>query len=261
MSPVSDLYLSTRIESHKRCIFYSQACIDMHRKAYEHSIQVGNITVATMHKQFLIVRLLHAGMNLQELRDEIQHELKMAEQYFPMLRLKLNVYYKAVLTLIGDESYQDHPTKSNESVFDQNPAFVLSGMVTMTYLGYHERVKHMGKSWESLRGKNELAAIVFRGIYVSFYYALSCICLQRKKNLKKKRAPEEIKHSLDVLKKAAEYSKWNFANKLALVLAERYSLTENKDAENQYAVAITRSKLSHFVHEEGLGENCLLVNQ
>jgi hypothetical protein len=75
---------------------------------------------------------------------------------------------------------------------------------------------------------------------------------QRKKNLKTNRPKESVTKWLDVVKKAAECSKWNFQNKFNLLLAEKLSIAkDNKKAEAKYAAAIETAHSSNFIHEEG----------
>eukprot|EP00970_Alexandrium_tamarense_P014649 scaffold4223_cov122-Alexandrium_tamarense.AAC.2 len=60
-------------------------------------------------------------------------------------------------------------------------------------------------------------------------------------------------HSINVLRKAAEDSKWNWQNKVALLEAELFSSENNfADAKVAYNSAIALSRSSKFVHEEGL---------
>jgi hypothetical protein len=119
----------------------------MHRKAYNIGLQVGNVSIAALHKQFLVARELHAGTNLVELKEELDLDIKMSEHHdsFTVLGMKLNIYYKAVLTLIGEEASSMNNNLDGDSVYDQEPAFILTTMMTLTYLGYYERAKHLAK--------------------------------------------------------------------------------------------------------------------
>lgn len=233
----------------------------MHRKAYDIGQQVGNISMASLHKQFLIARELHSGTNLMQLKDDLDMDIKMSEHVysFPMLAMKLRVYFDAVLTLVGEESSVRLPQPNENAAFDQEPAFVLTKMMTLTYLGYYERVKHMYKRWETLSGDNQSKIMIsFRGLYVHFYYGLSAILIQKKKVGASKRSRQITGKWLEVLDNAAKCSPWNFRNKAALVRAEKLSLeTRNKEAEKHYHEAISSAHTSKFVHEEGLGKNPL----
>ena len=55
-----------------------QACIEMHRRAYELGMQLGNVSISAFHKSFVITRELHAGTNLLSLKEEIEFDMKMA---------------------------------------------------------------------------------------------------------------------------------------------------------------------------------------
>lgn len=235
-----------------------QACVDMHCKAYDVGQQVGNISIAALHKQFLIARQLHSGTNLIQMKDNLDMDIKMLEHVysFPMLAMKLRVYYDAVLTLIGDESSSTPTELSGGTVFDQEPARVLTSMMTSTYLGHYERVKHLYKKWESLNDENQSKQMIgFRSVYINFYYGLSAILLQKKKKSTSKRSREVTNRWLEVLNSAAACSPWNFGNKAKLLQAEKLSLSmKNTEAEELYDVAVSLAHSSKFVHEEGLGK-------
>jgi hypothetical protein len=228
----------------------------MHRKGYEIGLQVGNTSFAALHKGFRIARELHSGTNLLELKEELDLDIKMAEQIhaFPVLGMKIQIYYKAVLTLIGDESSNSHSNLDGDLIFDQEAANVWTSMMTLTYLGFYERAKHMAKRWELLSGENQSKKMIsFRDLYVCFYYGVASIGLQRKKYSKSTRTREITNKWLEGLQNAAKCSKWNFLNKASLLLAEKLSLNaRNSEAEEQYDIAINASRSSNFIHEEGL---------
>ena len=161
--------------------------------------------------------------------------------------MKLHYYYKAVLTLIGEQS-------SSLSHHDQELAYVESKMMWLVYLGFYDRARHMAVRWKRLHKDNEskkIAVSSLREIYANFYYGLSDIALRRQKNVKRRKLPE--KEWLNVVINAAECSEWNFQNKASLLLAEKLSSSsKHEKAEVHYMKAIEESRSSHFVHEEGL---------
>jgi hypothetical protein len=234
----------------------------MHRTAHEISLQVGNTSIAALHKQFLIVRQLHAGYNLESLKETIKDELKMAEltDNFPMLRSKLQIYKDAILDLIGDESVQHHFEESDASIYDKDLAYIVSRMMSLTYLGFYERARFLFSRWQLTSGENESKMISFRSVYVCFYFGLTLFGLQRQR---KKGKSTQIKESpelwLDTVEHAAELSEWNFRNKVSLLLAEKYSLSKsNTKAEEMYSLAIAGAQSSKFIQEEALGAKTLL---
>jgi len=242
-----------------------QACIDMHRRACEIGLKVGDTSIAALHQQFLIVRQLYAGTNLLALKKELEHEIKVTDHYYdgyPVLVMKLHSYYKTVLLLIGTETLSSLELydEDGKEVYDKQPAYVMSRIITLTFLGHYERVKHIIKRWELAKGENESKAMIsYRGIYLCFYRVLAATGLARSRKLKSTNEnatrikEKSIIQSIDAVQKAAELSEWNFRNKASLLLAEKYSLSlKNVDAERQYNDAIEQSKASSFVHEEGL---------
>jgi hypothetical protein len=231
-----------------------QACIDMHRRAWEIGMQIGNVALVTLHKHSLIVRSLHAGTNLMTVNEEIERELKMARHYsFPHIWTKLSYYQETVLTLIGDESTSVHPqlddTGYDALLFEHQMSYFFSRVIMSTYLGYWDRVKRMAEKWESLRGVNN-KLINLRSVYMSVFHGLALIALRRRKNSKKL---PDINRFLAVVSNAASCSEWNFENKASLLKAEMLSFCcENSKAEVEYDAAITSARSSKFIHEEGL---------
>ena len=62
-----------------------------------------------------------------------------------------------------------------------------------------------------------------------------------------------FKDTIAMLKPAAELSPWNFRNKVHLLEAQMFSFDErNVEARASYAAAITTSRASRFIHEQGL---------
>lgn len=135
--------------------------MDMHRKGHEIALQVGNTSIAALQKQFLIARQIYAGTNLLDLKEELEYEIKFSERYcaFPMLGMKLQVHYDSVLTLIGEESSNPSKKQERESAYDQVQAYMYSRIMSLSYLGYYERVVHMAKQWTKLNGDNETKLI------------------------------------------------------------------------------------------------------
>ena len=233
----------------------AQACIDMHRKAHGISLQAGKPSIAALHKQFLIARELHAGTNLQNLKEEIEIELKTTEHIysFPMLGMKLRIYHKAVVALIGEIPSGDLEQPEEEGFFDKEMAHVLTEMVSLTFLGFYERAKHIFDKWEEENGDDESNKILnFRGTCIYYYYGLSAIGLHRRKS-KTKRSRKITNKWFQYLQNASDYSTWNFKNKASLLLAEKLSLaTKSDEAKIQYDLAIRSAESSKFVHEQGL---------
>ena len=238
----------------------------MHEKAYSIAQYIGNQTLACTHKQFLLVRRLYAGESLPELREDLENGMNS----FPLLGIKGQSHLKTISMLIGDEPLSEESDEGSNSVpFDHYyHGFFVNKMMRFIYLGLYERANYTARCWERAISKNTafinhngfditfLLSVDYRTVYVNFYWVIASIgCQRKRKTTKKERAPESAYRSIDIVKKAFECSKWNWANKLSLLMAEKYSFTQNnRMAAVQYDAAINASKSSHFVHEEGLGE-------
>ena len=92
--------------------------------------------------------------------------------------------------------------------------YILWRAITLTYLGYFEKVKHMIDSWESKISTNWFNSLRLRNVYIYFFYGIASIGLRRRKNLKI--LPKNMKKMLRVLENAAGLSEWNFRNKACL---------------------------------------------
>ena len=211
-----------------------QAVIDMHRKAADIGVQAGNLSVAAFHKMFYVNRHFHAGTNLVQMKEKLEHEFKV-EQYhnsFPILLMHLNLFHKAVRRLIGCEGTTGVSLDPKPDVFDNEHSFIMIEMACLTYKGHYERVKYMGKRWSELEGKNgkHFSFRYVRSVYVHFYWALSSLVIAQKKKIvaerKKKPYWPEIDRLISVVKNAADFSSWNFGNKYTLLMAEKHSLYE-----------------------------------
>ena len=203
-----------------------QAVIDMHHKAFGIGYQVGNVSVAALHKMFYVIRKFYVGSNLVQLKEELEHEL-MSEEYHcssPILSMKLNLFYNAVLRLISGDEITSLPQEPE--VYDGELSFVAIEMVHLTYKGHFERVIHMGKRWSRVGDDS----VNLRSIYVHFYWALSSLVIARNRKIvterKKKPNWPEINRLILIVKNAADFSSWNFGNKYMLLMAEKHSLYE-----------------------------------
>ncbi|KAL7478293.1 hypothetical protein ACHAW6_004062, partial [Cyclotella cf. meneghiniana] len=226
-----------------------QVCIEMHRMAYDIGLQVGNISIAALHKLFMIFEQLHSGKNLQSLKQELEREMKMAEHYcsFPVVGTKLQAYYEAVSALIGEKSRDlSHQHKNSET---RMLAYSYGQIMASTFLGHFERAKHMATVLEESRCNNQ--GIILIDVYVRFYHGLASIALQRRR--KWRNPPKNTEKLIEVVQNASVCSEWNFKNKVSLLMAEKFSLClQDSEAEVEYDVAISAAQSSKFIHEEGL---------
>ena len=255
-----------------------QACVEMHRQAYDVGLQTGNLSIAGMHKTFAIARGFYTGVNLVRIKDEIDCVSKSQEYYGSMsvAGVKLGVQNMIVKCLIDGES---SGTKSEDGS-DNDPTVVYAQMIISVYCGYFERAKHLAKRWEKIRVTNSFKTILsFRLVYVNFYWGLASLVVARRKATKL----SDIDRFISIVENEAGFCMWNFRNKVALLKALRHSLcSQNTEAEGKlpftlvlldmwilsyyclhircflhsteatFQSAVELSQTSKFVHEEGL---------
>ena len=231
----------------------------MHQKAYENAQLLGNHSYASLHKQYLVVRRLHAGVCLPELRDELEHIIK-TNQYnksFRVLEMKARFYHETVSMLIGDTPLvEDSNGSDDDALYDRDQAYYASQMIRLVFLGSYGRAKYQSSRWEdSTRNTTAQQRNPVNSTYAYFFQCIAIIGCQKSKNLKGSNLPASVEHCINTVKRAFECSQWNWKNKLCLLLAERHSYRRNDTfAQIQYKAAIEASQESHFIHEEGLGK-------
>ena len=251
-----------------------QACVEMHRQAYDVGLQTGNLSIAGMHKTFAIAREFYTGVNLVRIKDEIECVSKSQEYYGSMsvAGVKLGVQNMVVKCLIDGES---SGTKSEDGS-DNDPTVVYAQMIISVYCGYFERAKHLAKRWEKIHCKEIFS---LRVVFVQFYWGLASLVVARRKATKQ--VLSDIDRYISIVENAAGFCMWNFRNKVALLKALRHSLrSQNAEAEGEisihivfflkygffltivdhcfhfteatFQIAVDLSQASKFVHEEGL---------
>jgi hypothetical protein len=101
-----------------------QSVIEMHQKAGEVSCQIGNLSMAALHKMFQVAREFHAGTNLLKMKIALERDIKEEEYHesFPFLGRKLSLHHQAVTTLIWGSQPPDLGDRSDGSLWDSEPS-------------------------------------------------------------------------------------------------------------------------------------------
>lgn len=210
-----------------------QAVIEMHCKAGEIGRQIGNLSIAALHKTFQVAREFYAGTNLLKWKADIERDLKGEEYHesFPFLGRRLTLYHQAVSALIGGSQPPSLVERSDGSLWDSEPSVscnlnislsnrcqhqsqlltsvnqcLLIEMACLTYRGYFERVHHMGKLWERNHDAQQSEQFYLRRIYVYFYYGLAALSVSRRK----KKQGSNVDRMISIVENAACYNSWNY---------------------------------------------------
>eukprot|EP00804_Cyclotella_cryptica_P019625 CCRYP_013989-RA/>CCRYP_013989-RA protein AED:0.06 eAED:0.06 QI:199/1/1/1/0.75/0.6/5/431/1198 len=229
-----------------------QACADMHRRASELAMNLGNNLMASFNMSVMLHRSLYGGSNLETLKVEIESHWILAKQHsLQMLEYILKVYGEVVIWLIGNCSPVTNNVLSDLDVPEYEEISFMYQMFLSLFLGHMERVIFMAKKWESLDIQLRMKEPV-RFIYNTFISGLASACWYRK-GRQKAQLRENVRKSLAILKDAAELSKWNFQNKFNLLNAMNLSNQEkNAQSSKEFNIAIIAARSSKFHHEEGL---------
>ena len=229
-----------------------QAQVAMCQHAHDIGMQSGNLFKAGLILGTIMVRSIYAGTNLQDLKRDIHLHLKSAKQHSQqLLHSHLSIEYEVVTRLIGDEKVESTSDLESESPVLDILKFTLEMMASF-YLGHAERVHHKSKLWEGFSGFHRWK-VPLGSIYVAFFSGLASFRLYIQGKLKSQRHVETLAKSLSILEKASTFSEWNYKNK-ALLLKAAYLTVTGKilEAEREFNAAISASRASKFVHEEGL---------
>jgi len=229
-----------------------QACVDMHLRASELAMNLGNNLMASFNISVMLHRSLYGGRNLEDLKMEIESHWILAKQHsLQMLEYILKVYGEVVLSLIGNCSAVTNNVLSDLDVPEYEEISFMYQMFSSLFLGHMERVLFMAKKWESLDIQLKMKEPI-RFIYNMFISGLASACWYHK-GRQKMQLRDNVKKSLEILKDAAELSKWNFQNKFNLLNAMDLSNQgKNVQSSKEFNIAIMAARSSKFHHEEGL---------
>ncbi|KAL7518793.1 hypothetical protein ACHAWX_003598 [Stephanocyclus meneghinianus] len=232
-----------------------QACLDMLRRGYEMAMQAGNLSDAAFHKIFMLSQCMKTGMNLLDLKEDIDTELSLSthrSQTFMVMRLRC--YRETILTLIGETS-TGHSALFSDEDLTSKPNLIetqcLDELMCSAYLGSPEQYHCLSKLYVESPQAHRRSSIPQRSFYAAFYFGIFVASMYRKKSDAK--LLSKLDDSIFIVATAVEFSEWNFKNKLALLRAEFASLEGYGDeAEDQYDISIAAARSSKLIHEEGL---------
>jgi hypothetical protein len=223
----------------------AQAVADMHTQACEIALRSGDKAMFANHKYFLFTRQVHSGKyfcdrgsplifeynlnawhrkttgtNLHLLKEELELVLKTTTQNtWPVLGMRLHLKMIRALTEGSSSTLEE---KEDESIPTLYLQILFHQMIVNTYIGYFDRVKHLAEKFSSLSNDFK-KTFNLRHMYVAFYYALSILVTRRNKKTNAKKLPKEFDQMLGIVADASTLSRWNFENKITLLLAEQLS--------------------------------------
>lgn len=231
-----------------------QACVDMHLQASELAMNLGDNLMASFNISIMLHRSLYGGKNLEDLKTEIESHTLLAKQHsLKQLEHNLKVYRGVVFSLLGNSpsDFQIANYLSDLDVPEYEDISFMYQMFSSLFLGHMERVNYMAKKWGTFDNQLKMKEPV-RFIYTTFIIGLASACWYRKATYKQQLA-DNVKKSLSILKGAADFSKWNFQNKVHLLSAMDLSnMDKNLEASCEFNTAIAAAHASKFHHEEGL---------
>jgi ATP-dependent RNA helicase DDX31/DBP7 len=245
-----------------------QECEFMHARGREIALQAGSLHIASLNLMAMISRALQGGKNLLVLKEEVELELKKAENSNEEMAVQLKnsasmtidipgllIFQRLVGTLIDGESTSNEPQSQQGTIMLD---ILHQGLVMSTvYFGMYEETLENAKKIQTRS--------LFAVLYSAFYTGIASTRLARE--MKSGDLIGSAKASLLKLESALECSEWNFSNKVSLLRAELASVEgECVMAQQHFDAAINASISSKFIHEEALacelaGMHCRSNNQ
>jgi len=247
-----------------------QECSDNLRKGFEVGMSSGDSAVNAFYNSMHLSRIaLLSGENLSAILKEIDYHLEVMMRFCNKVSMPHVQAYRETISILIDkgESTGPNPKRnyacpyipSRIEKMDSNSIYALRNKENVYinrtmqsfWLGYSQRCYHYATKALEMQflGRHNRCLILF-------YAALNAFRGVKNTNgngsqFTKLRAL--YKDAMLALRTAKELSPWNFSNKVHILEAEMYSFErKGKDAISSYAAAITSSRSSNYVHEEGL---------
>jgi len=228
-----------------------QSCDDMLEKGFQNGMSNGDTFSAFFCANHHIRLSLIGGANLQSLLRDTdyylnivgQHDNTVSKRYFLIFR-------ETISTLInkGSPRKGNGEAESNETLCNIRHSETVNFHKALQsfWLGYAERSHHYVTKLLQISGCGRHHRYI-----ITFYHGVASFSLlKRQRTSKLRQIPKE---AIATLKTAAQYSKWNYGNKVYLLEAELASYEgRNEEAKSSYAAAILASRSSKFIHEQGL---------
>ena len=219
-------------------------------------------TFAFYNSMHLIRVALLGGENLSTLLKETDYHLEVMTRFRSKLSVTFLSAYRETISMLIDKGQSTGPkisyakleeTMASNAVYAQRheETVYVSRTFQSFWMGYSERCHHYAKKSLEMKllGRHNKLTILF-------YAALNAFRGVKNSNgngsqfLKVRTL---YKDAISALRPAAELSPWNFRNKVDILNAEMYSLERKyQDAKSSYDAAITSSRSSSYVHEQGL---------
>jgi len=240
-----------------------QVCSANLRKGFKVGMSAGDSATDAFYNSIHLIRItLLSGENLPALLEETDYHLEAMTRLHNKVSIPYLLAYRETIAMLIDKG-ESTGAKQNygklEEEIEPNAVYAMRHKETLFlnralqsfWLGYTQRCHHYAKkSLEmQLLGRHNRLVILF-------YAALNAF--RGVKNVNGNgsqfvKVRNLYKDAINALRTAKKLSPWNFSNKVFLLEAEMYSFErKGPEARLSYAAAITSSRSSGYVHEQGL---------
>merc|ERR1712194_271421 len=219
-----------------------QYIADSLRSGFECGIASGDTSNGLINAGVHLSKCLIAGTNLASLLKRTNYYLEVTKTHDNNMAKKcFSLFRDTISILMGKEC------SNCQEELDNHQGAAYRKAVRAFWIGHHERSHHFAERIVN----GIIPGYRNHRIQVIHYYGLNPFkVVRRTGGLKGKHIPRK---ALKMLKEAADYSEWNFRNKVHLLEAQICSCDErNEKAKVSYAAAILSARRSGFVHEQGL---------
>jgi len=236
-----------------------QNCTKHLRKGFEVGMSSGS-KIALYNSLIFVKLAIFSGENLQALLIEVDYCIEVIERLQHKFVLPYLFEYRDTISTLIDKGRSTKPhacplesasgDEDKEGCKREEGAFMNRALQAF-WLGHSTRCDHYAKKATLLQSNHQQNKLV-----MIFYSAINSFRGVRNKNGTGSsfcKVKDIFRDAIAALKPAAELSAWNFRNKVFLLEAEMLSFEkENDEANSLYQAAISSSRSSRFVHEQGL---------
>mmetsp|Transcript_3060 Transcript_3060/g.6785 ORF Transcript_3060/g.6785 Transcript_3060/m.6785 type:complete len:560 (-) Transcript_3060:69-1748(-) len=240
-----------------------QICSANLRKGFEVGMSAGDSATDAFYNSMHLFRItLLSGENLPALLEETDYHLEAMTRLRNKVSMPYLLAYRETFAMLIDKG-ESTGAKQNYGELEENiesnaiyaqrhkETLFVNRTLQSFWLGYTQRCHHYAKKLLEMQllGRHNKLVILF-------YAALNAFRGVKNTNgngSQFAKVRNLYKDAINALRTAKELSPWNFSNKVFLLEAEMYSFErKGPDARSSYAAAITSSRSSRYVHEQGL---------
>jgi len=238
----------------KPCTEPVQTCIEHYRNGFNSGMISGDIENAMTCGYLCCFSKMHSGNGLQSTQDACCDFLRQLAKHKHVGSLNGTMSVFDTCAALSGNSGNSLGIKTNEEIFEEakqkKNSFLLhqvclNQIFVQFYFRDHLSVMKLAEVYNNLDTKRAMDVIQV------YFTGISALALSRCNGDKKLRKIGE--QSLGIVAQCAQWSKWNFENKVFLLQAELHYLNNDfRAAEVAYKASVDSAQKHKFIHEEAM---------